>query len=363
MRFSINQSELLNALTVVQKGISPRATLPVLSGVYLETKGDEILFQTTDLEKSVQYISAALIEDQGAAVVPGKLFMDIVKNLPDAAVHVEATDEGAVITCESSSFSIRTLTAADFPAFPHIAPELQVKVPFDDFSIMARKVCRVVSKDESRMILTGVLIAVEDNVLKLVATDSYRLAVTEKPLEGDHEDFSAVLAGGFVSDLAGLARTGGDISFALAENQVIVSYGGTVFVNRRIEGKYPNYKQLLPSSYETRCIVKRSDFTGAVKRASLLDNSGSQVKFSINNASQTVQLNTTQEVGSTQEIVRAQIEGNDVEIGFNSFYVMEGLNAMNSNEISLELQGSLKPGILRGSADEGYLYLVMPVRI
>lgn len=363
MRFSVSQSELLNALTVVQKGISPRSTLPVLAGVYIETRDDRICFQTTDLEMSVQYAAAALIEEEGRAVLPGKLFFDIVKNLPDAAVHVEASDDGAVITCDSSSFSIRSLNAADFPAFPVVNPEQQIKVPFEEFSTMARKVTRVVSKDESRMILTGVYMVVEDNTLRLVATDSYRLAVTEKTLDGMVEDFSAVLAGSFVSDLAGLARTGGDISFAIAENQVIVSYGDTVFVNRRIEGKYPNYKQLIPSSFSTRCIVKRSDMTGAVKRASLLDGSGSQVKFSINGASQTIQLNTTQEVGSTQEIVRSQVEGDDVEIGFNSFYVMEGLNAMNSNEVSLELQGSLKPGILRGSADEGYLYLVMPVRI
>jgi len=164
MRFSISQSEFLNALNVVQKGISPRATLPVLSGVFLETRGDEICFQTTDLEMSVQYTAAALIEEEGATVLPGKLLADIVKNLPDAAVHVEASDEGAVISCESSSFSIRTLSAADFPSFPHVVPERQVHVPFEEFSTMAKKVCRVVSKDESRMILTGVYIAVEDNI-------------------------------------------------------------------------------------------------------------------------------------------------------------------------------------------------------
>ena len=363
MKFSINQNELLNALNVVQKGISPRATLPVLSGVYVETRGDEINFQTTDLEMSVQYTAPALVEMPGAAVLPGKLFMDIVKNLPDAAVHVDANDENAVISCESSSFSIRGLNASDFPGFPQIAPDQLISIPFDAFSTMARKVCRVASKDESRMILTGVLIAVEESVLKLVATDSYRLAVTEYPLDHPTEDFSAVLAGGFVSNLSSLQKTGEEISFALAENQVVVSYAGTVFVNRRIEGRYPNYKQLIPSSYETRCIVRKSDFTGAVKRASLLDSSSSQVKFSVNSASQTIQLTTTQEVGSTQEIVKAQIEGPDVEIGFNSYFVLEGLSAMESSEVSLELQGSLKPGIMKGSDAENYLYLVMPVRI
>lgn len=364
MKFSISQSELLNALTIVQKGLAQRATLPILSGIYVEAKADSVQFQTTNLEMSVQFQAAALVEEPGAAVIPGKLFIDIVKNLPDAAVFIEVNDDTAVISCESSSFSIRSLAAADFPTFPQVNPEQQIKVPFEVFSTMARKVCRVVSKDESRMILTGVLIAVEEGTLKLVATDSYRLAVTEHSLEGASEEFNAVLPGVFVADLAGLPKTGEDIAIAVAENQVIVSYGDTVFVNRRIEGKFPNYKQLIPPAYETRCLIDRSALAAAVKRASLLENNASQVRFSINEPSQTIQLTTSQDIGCTQEIVKGTIEGESVEIGFNSFYVTEGLSAMGASEVALELIGSLKPGILRSTdPDENYLYLVMPVRI
>lgn len=363
MKISINQSELLNALTIVQKGITNRSTLPVLSGVYLEANGDDVLFQTTDLELSIQYRSAALVEETGRTVLPGKLMVDIVKNLPDAAVNIDVNEDSAIISCESSSFSIRCLNPDDFPGFPKVAAGSSITVPFDVFAGMAKKVCRVVSKDESRAILTGVLIEVEEGSLKMVATDSYRLAVTEAAIEGAVEGFSAVLAGTFISDLAGLPRTGENISLALAENQIIVSYAGTMFVNRRIEGKYPNYKQLIPSSYETRCLVEKNALAAAVKRASLLERSGSQVRISVNVASQTIQLTTNQDVGSTQEIVKAQIEGVDVEIGFNSHYVSEGLSAMDSSMVSLEIQGTLKPGILKGDSDENYLYLVMPVRI
>lgn len=363
MKLSINQTELSNALGIVQKGITARSTLPVLSGVFVQARGDDVTFQTTDLELSIQYTTSALVEEEGATVLPGKLVVDIVKNLPDAAVHIETDDEGAVISCESSSFSIRCLNPDDFPGFPQVAPERKISIPFDVFSTMAKKVCRVVSRDESRAILTGVLVSVEDGLLKMVATDSYRLAVTEAPVEEDTESFSAVISGSFVSDLAGLPKTGQDISLALAENQIIASYAGTVFVNRRIEGRYPNYKQLLPSSYETRCVMDRRSFAAAMKRASLLEHAGSQVRVSVNVPSQTVQLTTSQDAGSTQEIVRAQVEGQDVEIGFNSHYVSEGLSAMESDTVSLEIQGSLKPGIMRGSEDESYLYLVMPVRL
>lgn len=363
MKLSINQTELSNALTIVQKGITTRSTLPVLAGILVTTQGDEVTFQTTDLELSIQYTTSALVEEEGQTVLPGKLVVDIVKNLPDAAVHIETDDDTAVIACEASSFSIRCLNPIDFPAFPEIAPELQVSIPFDTFSTMARKVCRVVSKDESRAILTGVLLSVEDQTLRMVATDSYRLAVTEATVGGDGDDFSAVLAGSFVSDLSGLPKTGGEISFALAENQIIVSYAGTVFVNRRIEGRYPNYKQLIPSSYSTRCIVDRRALAAAVKRSSLLEHTGSQVRVSVNAASQTIQLTTSQDVGSTQEIVRGEVEGEDVEIGFNSHYVSEGLAAMDSDQVFLEIQGPLKPGIIKGSDEERYLYLVMPVRL
>ena len=363
MKLSISQSELLNALTIVQKGITNKSTLPVLSGIFVQTTGDEVTFQTTDLELSIQYTAAALIEEEGSAVFPGKLIVDIVKNLPDAAVHIEANAEGAIVSCESSSFSIRCMNPSDFPGFPKVEPDKQISVSFEAFSTMARKVSRVVSKDESRAILTGVLISVEEGALKLVATDSYRLAVTQTALSEEFAEFSAVIAGSFVADLAGLPKTGEKISFALAENQIIVSYAGTVFVNRRIEGRYPNYKQLIPSSYETCCTVSRQALLSAVKRASLLERGGSQVRFSINVPSQTIQLTTNQDVGSTQEIVKAQIEGSDVEIGFNSHYVSEGLSAMDSPEVAFEIQGSLKPGIFRAIGEEDYLYLVMPVRI
>lgn len=158
MKFSINRTELANALSIVLKGVSTRSTLPVLSGILIEAAGDKIILQATDLELSIQYSVAALVEEEGRTVVPGKLFSEIVKNLPDAAVHVEATDEQAFVTCDTSSFSIRALNAEDFPGFPRVDVHQKIEIPFHQFSTMVKRVSRVVSKDESRAILTGVLI-------------------------------------------------------------------------------------------------------------------------------------------------------------------------------------------------------------
>ena len=232
------------------------------------------------------------------------------------------------------------------------------------FSSMARKVSRVVSRDESRPILTGVLVAFEDSKFKMVATDSYRLALAEAPIETAADDFSAVIAGSFINDLASLPKTGGDIVIAVDDSQIIASYNNIVFVNPRIEGKYPNYKQLLPSTCETRCIIDRAALLSGVKRASLLDHAASQVRFDVNAASQTIQLSAvTQDIGSIQEMMKAEVEGADIEIGFNSNFVMEGLSVMDSEQVSFEMVSATKPGVFKGYPDEGYLYLVMPVRI
>ncbi|WP_302392244.1 DNA polymerase III subunit beta [Eggerthella sinensis] len=365
MKFSINQSELQNALSVVLKGIATRSTLPILSGIYLDAHDDTLTLQATDLELSIQYSVSALIEETGKAVVPGKLFSDIVKNLPDAAVHVEAEDDSAVITCDTASFSIKTLDAEDFPGFPHVDVQQEIAIPFAQFASMVKRVARTVSKDESRAILTGVLITLEDSMLKMVATDSYRLAITETQLEDSAaEEFQAVISGSFLQEIASLPRSDEDLKLALAENQIVVTYHDTVFINRRLEGNFPNYRQLLPDSYVTRVSMDVGHLIAGVKRTSLLGQTSSPVRFDINIASQTAQLSAVaQDVGSAQETLSCEGEGEDVEIAFNYAYVLDGLSSVNTDNVYLEVQSSLKPGIFKSAEGENFLYLVMPVRI
>ena len=364
MKFSINRTELANALSIVLKGVSTRSTLPVLSGILIEAAGDKIILQATDLELSIQYSVAALVEEEGRTVVPGKLFSEIVKNLPDAAVHVEATDDQAFVTCDTSSFSIRALNAEDFPGFPRVDVHQKIEIPFHQFSTMVKRVSRVVSKDESRAILTGVLITLEAGVLRMVATDSYRLAITDAPLPNSSADeFHAVISGSFLSEIASLPKTESPVSLALADNQIVVTCEDTVFINR-IEGNFPNYKQLLPDGYATRATIEVDKLVASVRRASLLGSTSSPVRFDLNYASQTVQISAaSQDVGSAQEIISCAIEGEDVEIAFNYAYVLDGLGSIATAEVYLEVQSALKPGIFRALEPENFLYLVMPVRI
>lgn len=365
MKFSINKSELLNALNVVQKGTSTRSTLPALSGILVDAHGDELTFQATDLELSIQYDSVALVEEPGRAVLPGKLFVDIIKNLPDMAVTVEVSDEGAVISCDTSTFRIKALKAEDFPAFPHVDVSQKIEVPFDTFASMVRRVAKVVSKDEARAIITGVLVTLEGGVLRMVATDSYRLAVTQADVPQESaQDFSAVISGSFLQDIAQLPRTDDPITLALAQNQIVITYQSTMFINRRIEGNYPDYKQLLPSDYVTRATVSTSALQSAVRRAKLVGPTGAAVRISIDADGQVLTLTATaHDVGSTTETVPVTCDGESGEIAFNCSYVEDGLKSVETDEVYLDVQSSTKPGILRSVGGEDFLYLIMPVRI
>ena len=364
MKFSISQAELQNALGVVLKGAATNSTLPILSGVHLHTDEDVLVMQTTDLDRSIQYRVPALIEVPGETVVPAKLFTEIAKSLPDAAVHFEANDRNATIICDTATFSIRTMAAEDFPGFPTIEVEQSVEIPFNEFSDMVKRVARVVSRDETRAILTGVFITVIDGQLRMVATDSYRLALSDNARVAGLGEFSATVSGAFLREIASLPVSEQPVSLSVSFNQIMVKYQDITYINRRLEGNFPNYKQLLPNAYNTRVTFNAKDLLAAVRRTSLLSNTSTPVKFDINIASQTALLSSvSQDVGSVQEIVRVEAEGEDVVIAFNSAFVQDGLQALPTDVVYLDIQNSMRPGIFRATGDQNFLYLIMPVRL
>ncbi len=365
MKFSINKTELSNALTIVMKGVSTRSTLPILSGVLIEAKTDQIVLQATDLELSVKVSSPALVEEEGRTVIPGKLFSEIIRSLPDAAVHIELKDNNITLVCDTSSFSVWTLNPDDFPGFPEVEVSQQVSLPFDIFTQMVKRVSRVVSRDESRMILTGVLIELEDKQLKMVATDSYRLALAKTELpDTQAEEFTAVIAGTFLNDVCAVPMNDPNITLGLSNNQIIITCGSTVFINRRIEGNYPNYRQLLPDTHNTRVTLELAPLLAAVKRAAILSSSSAPMRFDVNNETQTIQIFVkAADVGSVQETISCEVEGEDVEIAFNSSYVVDGLSAIKGDKVDFDTQDGMKPGIFRTADKDDFLYLIMPVRI
>ena len=365
MEFNIDKNELQKALNVVGKGMSSRATLPILAGVLVSAQDDMVTFQTTDLETSISHTAHADVIEPGRAVVPGKLFADIVKSLQDAAVHVKTNDAQVEVGCLNSSFTLSTLAADDFPAFPQLTPQQLISVPAGDLARSVQRVAFAASKDEARAVLMGILVEVDEKNIRLVTTDGYRLAVSDMPVViPQSEPFSAIIPSHAFDDVMHLAAGEQAISIGFTDNQIAFSFGDTVFISRRTEGNYPDYKGLLPKKHDVSATMDVAELKTAVKRVSLLAQSHAPVRFHFDLVAQNgVVSANTQDVGGAQETIQAEVAGEtDVDIAFNHQYVLDGLNVL-EGATCLEMQDCKKPGIFKQKDDESYLYLVMPMHV
>jgi len=367
MKLTVARGELVDALSVVSRGLSSRSTLPILSGILLSATPDaEVTLQATDLEVSVRKsLPLVSVERPGTTVVPGKLLNDIVRSLPEAAVTLSLEGDTLSISCLQSSFAVRTLPADDFPRFPEIQPDKSITLSSARMAEIVRHVSRAVSRDETRPVLTGILLTVEGNSVRMVATDSYRLAVKESLVEeGSFEDVQVVVPGKVMDEVSRLAPGSEDVTIGVSENQAVFAFGSTEFVARRIEGTFPNYRQLIPKESETTVVVPREEAIAAVKRVSLLAQHNTPLRLTVNSEDQTLSMSAqTLEIGDASEDLMAKVEGPDVEIAFNHAFLLDGLMAAEGETIEISIVSPLKPGVITSREDEGFLYLLMPVRL
>jgi DNA polymerase-3 subunit beta len=365
MKVSLARGELLDALSVAGRGLSSRSTLPILSGVLMSAEGETLTLQATDLEVSVRATAQARVDKPGRTVIPGKLLTDIVRTMPEAAVTLDnETPERVTVTCGQSSFTLRTLGADDFPRFPEIQPERTVELPIDGMSALVRQVGRAVSRDETRPVLTGVLVSVDEVSLRMVATDSYRLAIGEIILEQRvDEAFEVIVPGRALEEVTKMAGGSASVKMSFSDNQIVFELGTTLYISRRIEGNFPNYRALLPKEHETTVVIDRQELLDSVKRVSLLAQHNAPLRFAVSDA--TVSLSAqTPDVGEAKEDLMASTEGTlGVEIAFNPAFFVDGVSASDSETVAIELTGSLKPAILKPSDGSPFTYLIMPVRI
>ncbi|MCX8006580.1 MAG: DNA polymerase III subunit beta [Coriobacteriia bacterium] len=364
MKVSLARSEFADALSVISKGLSSRTTLPILSGVLFTAGDDGLMLYSTDLDVSVKTKVEARIDEKGSAVLPGRLLGDIVRSLGEAAVSIETDGHSARITCGTSSFVLKTLSADDFPRFPEVSPESEISLTGETLMSMVQKVTRAVSKDETRPVLTGVLVEVKDGLATMVSTDSYRLCIVETQHHETGEPFNAVIPGRALDDVSKLASGVERMTIACAQNQVVFRFGESLFVTRRIEGVFPNYRQLLPAEWETRITVDKEELLAAVRRVSLMAQHSAPLRLSVAPEERTLTLSAqTHDVGEATEVVEVDCEGQPVEMAFNHTYLADGVAGAESERITLDITSPMKPGVIRSTEGMAYTYLLMPVRL
>lgn len=363
MKITISKNELTYALDTVIKATAMRTSVPSLSGILISTEQDNITFFATDLETSIKTTANGLIDESGSVAVPGKIFTNIIKSLDEASVVLETTGESITIRCNQSFFEIRTLNVADFTRFPEISGIQRISLPTNTLTTMVRKASKAVSRDETRAILTGILLKVEENNVIMVSTDSYRLAMVENKLEkAAQEPFESLIPGKAFDEVVRMAGSSEEIEITLSSNQIMFKFGTTAFVTRRLEGNFPNYSQIIPKEWSTRATIEYSELANAVKRISLLALNNTAIKIECVTEDQKLALSAqTQDVGNAKEDVVAKIEGDSKQISFNHAFIQDGLSVIDNEYVTLEVTESMKPGVIR-SAEENFIYLMMPVR-
>ncbi|MBA2327837.1 MAG: DNA polymerase III subunit beta [Actinobacteria bacterium] len=364
MKFRCERDTLADAVATAQRAVAARpGALPVLSGLRLGLGADGVELVGSDLELTIRVQAPANVEGEGSAVVPARLLSDIVRKLEAGQVTVEFGDEDARIAGGRANFALRTLPASDFPRLPEVAGA-GVRVEAGALAEALRQVVPAASRDDARPILTGVLLTASGEGLRLVATDSYRLAVRDlKGVTQFLEEGQKVLVAG--RGLAEVQRLLGDgeIEVVLGDREVVFRVGKTEVTARLIEGDFPNYEQLIPSGYPNRLTVSRDVLHAAVERVRLVGQGRDTAPIRLAMTAEGLELSAVaQDVGEAHEAVEAKYEGTDLTVAFNSQFLLEGIDAAGAPEIVIESIDPLKPAVLRGD-NADFLYLLMPVRI
>jgi DNA polymerase-3 subunit beta len=370
MKFSAPRTSLLSELQLVTRAASTRSAIPALGGVLLSAEDGSLRLAATDTEMGLTSATTASIEQPGSVLLPARLFLDVVRVADGETVTLEQASDGAgvSIVSERAAFTVRALPTQDFPRLPALDPDQTATLGAEVIAATVERVAKAASRDETRPVLTGILVSIEGRTLRMVATDSYRLSVKEAAVEGlDDDAFTANVPARALQELS---RIIGDtkaetVSLSTRDNQIVFGVGDVVLSSRLIDGQFPNYRQLLPESYEHDVTLSKAEFLSVVRRVSLMAQRNAPLRLRFEQGSVTLSAQTP-DVGEAAESLPVNYEGDELEIGFNPQFLQDGLESVSTDDVCLRLISSLRPGLIEEAGDtgsDGFLYLIMPVRL
>src|ERR671937_111964 len=323
MKVTCAREELTQKLAVVSRGVSTRTAVQILGGILVTAVPGRLTLAATDMELSLRASLEAQVDGEGAVVVPGRLLVELVRLLPEAEVSIEQRADEGVIHVASGSFESRlnTYTAEDFPRLPDAEGLERHSVERDALLETIGRVGRSASRDESRPVLTGILVRFEPGKLVMAATDSYRLSVKETPIEGTLPELEAIVPARALAELARLGQGAEQIELGVQENQVVFGIDGIWLTTRRIDGQFPNYKQLIPENFEHELILPRDELLDAVRRTAVMAQRNSPLRLRFADGALTVSAQT-QEVGEAKETLPAGFSGEPLELDLSPGVVL-----------------------------------------
>lgn len=364
LKIKVSQSNLSKCITIVQKGISSKTTLPILNGILLEAYNDKLKLTGTDLELGIESNLDCEVIEEGSVVITSRIFGDVIKKLPSLDVIIETDENNTVrIACGNSKFKIVGQSSVEYPHLPEINNEITFEIPKDLFKTMIRQTVFSTAQDETRPILTGALLEVTNGEAVLVALDGYRLALKNVKIN-NLDDIKAVVPGKTLNEVNKILDDDEtNITLKISKSNVLFNTGNTIIISRLLEGQFLNYNDLIRHEYSSKVKVKTKELQQSIERASLLAREGRNnlVKFDITDES--IVISSNSEIGDVHEEIPITLEGDDIKIAFNSKYMLEGLRAIDTEEINMNFVSNVNPCIIKPHGDESYTYLVLPVRL
>lgn len=371
MQLTCEKKKFEEAVNACARAINPRSPLPILSHLLLEARGSEVKLTATDLDVGLSIQLEAEISEPGSITCPARLMQDIVSKFPAGRVELNTLAEGRMLlSCGSSKFELSTLPAEEFPSLPELDETSSAQLPQSSLrsAIKQVSVAAASSQDESRAVMTGIHVTLEEGSLTLVATDGRRLACSRKqvdvPLVGE-EKLSVVVPARALIELSRLISSDGDVSLKVGRSQAFFRFDTYSLHCRLLEGRFPDYTKVVPTSFNRTCRIGRDDFVQGLKRMLVV----AQEKRSPNLIrlrfdEDTLQLSAnTPDLGSGDERLPVVYEGDTLTIGFNGKYLVDGLAVLETEEIQFDLQEDTKSAVIRPLGDTSYDYVVMPVKL
>lgn len=374
MEFSIKRDYFITQLNDTLKAISPRTTLPILTGIKIEVTNEGIVLTGSDSEISIEITipnqvdgeDIVEVKEPGSVVLPGRFFVDIIKKLPGKDVKLSTNEQfQTLITSGHSEFNLSGLDPDQYPLLPQVSSDDALQLPIKVLKNIIAQTNFAVSTSETRPVLTGVNWLIQENELICTATDSHRLAVRKLKLEEEIEDKNVIIPGKALAELNKIMTENEEhIDIFFASNQVLFRVGHINFISRLLEGHYPDTSRLFPENYEIKLGLDNNDFYHAIDRASLLAREGGNNVIKLSTGDALVELSSTSpEIGTVKEEVTAQdVEGGNLKISFNSKYMMDALKAIDNDEVEVEFFGTMKPFILKPKDDDTVTQLILPIR-
>lgn len=364
MRFVCDKSILQDAISTCQKAVTGKSTMPILEGILIEAANGKITLTGSDKDLSIETVIEADIDEEGSIVVDSRLFGEIVRKLPNDKIDIKTNINNSIdIICRKSVSTLIYMNSEEYPELPEIDESSFIKIPQKILKNMIRGTIFAIAQDETRPILTGIDFELEPGKINLIALDGYRLALMSEKIDND-EKINAVIPGKTLNEVSKLlSDDDNEIYIKFTENHILFRLGQTRIISRLLEGEFIKYNSIIPSEYKLKITVKRDEILDCIDRASLMAKEGNTnlIKLSINEDNMIITSNS--QLGKAKEELNIILQGEPLEIAFNSKYLIDVFKIMEEEEVEMEFSTSVSPCVIKNKEYQNSTYLVLPVRL